>query len=306
MKEGIRSCLFSAGAVAVGFARAGNIEDSVHNKYEAWIRKGYNGEMKYLERHIPLRRHTDHVLQKAKTVISLAFDYTPREWRSKNLPVIAAYAYGDDYHSLLREKLKPILLQFKNQFGGEWRICIDSAPVAERFWAMKSGIGIRGKNGSVIIKGYGSFCFLAEILTTIDLEADKPSTALCKGCGLCVESCPGKAIIGDGCIDSRRCINYLTIEKKGEFNNEELEIVNREEGHLFGCDRCLKVCPYNHSHESETKVFFPIRAEIASLNSDNIIGMDKERFGKLFKNSPLLYSGYDRLLRNAGSLIKDK
>ena len=175
MKEEIRRRLINAGALAVGFAQAGEISPEVHKEYQTWIEEGHQGEMSYLERHLPLRQHTDNVLKEARTVISMAFGYAPKEWQPKSLPVIAVYAYGEDYHLVLREILNPVVKEFQKEYGGKWRICIDSAPMAERFWAVKSGIAKRGINGSVIIHKGGSLCFLVEILTTQSIEADHPS-----------------------------------------------------------------------------------------------------------------------------------
>ena len=247
VKERIRKALLDAGAAAVGFAKAGPIDSDVGQAYENWIRKGYNAEMTYLDRHIPLRRHTDNVLPGAKTVISLAFSYSPLKWRDPSLPIIACYAYGEDYHKALRKRLKPVLKSFQQEFGGKWRVCIDSAPVAERFWALKAGIGVLGLNGCVLVDGCGSLAFLTEILTDLELEPDHPSFGRCQGCGICVKACPGKALNGDGTLDARKCISYLTIEKKGDFSPEERSFLDSlpGPGYLHGCDTCVRVCIHN-------------------------------------------------------------
>ena len=245
MKEDIRNILLEAGAVAVGFAQAGEIDSEFHEYFTKWIEKGYHGEMAYLERHIPLRHHTDFVLPGAKSVISLAFSYAPKEWRPLDQPMIAAYAYGEDYHKSLRRILKPVVKLFETKYGGNWRICIDSAPVAERFWAMKSGIGKRGLNSCIIVPGCGSLCFLVELLTTIELEPDSPSFSECDRCGLCVAECPAKAIHEDGTFEACKCINYLMIEKRTPLSDEESELISTPPGYLYGCDRCLRICPHN-------------------------------------------------------------
>lgn len=305
MKEDIRQSLLKAGAIAVGFAQGGEIDPDVHKDYVEWIGEGRHGEMGYLERHIPLRHHIDHVLQGTKTIISLAFDYSPEEWRENDFPYIAAYAYGEDYHLLLRERLKPVINEFKRIYGGEWRICIDSAPVAERYWALKSGIGKRGLNGSVIVKGAGALSFLVEILTTIELEPDQPSIEFCKGCRACVKICPTQALKGDGTMDARRCINYLTIEKRGDFSREETELINLDSGYLYGCDRCLRICPHNgeNIHTNCTQNLFINK--IKDLTIEDILSLGVEEFKERFKKSPLFYAGYDRLQRNAMA-IKNK
>lgn len=305
MKRKIRERLLSSGALAVGFARAGEICPEVDEAYGEWISQGNHGEMAYLERHRPLRRHTDSVLPGANTVISLAFSYTPSEWRPPELPYIAAYAYGDDYHIALRERLTSLIKEFQEEFGGKWRICIDSAPVAERYWAVKSGIGRRSVNSNVIIDEYGSFCFLVEILTTIEIEPDPSpmNTGIgCMGCGKCVEVCPGKAINGDGTIDARLCINYLTIEKKSEFSEEEKETIRKGTGHLYGCDLCQRVCPHNQGITPVALNCFKLRDFIKKLTPDRIQTLSETDFRQLFRQSPLLYAGIERLKRNAECL----
>lgn len=250
MKEEIRKQLLETGAVAVGFAKAGEIDEATHEYFKNWVGEGYNGEMGYLERHIPLRRHTDYVLPEANTVISLAFSYAPNEWRPLELPMISAYAYGEDYHKTLRRILKPVVRNFEEKYGGRWRICIDSAPVSERYWAVKSGIGYRGLNGCIIVDGCGPLCFLAEILTTLRFPPDESDEAtlhsvMCSRCGKCVESCPTKALQPDGTFIATRCINYLMIEKKTPLTSSEQAIISTPPGYLLGCDRCLRPCPHN-------------------------------------------------------------
>ena len=305
MKEEIRRSLLAAGAIAVGFAKAGEIDQKVHEDFINWIREGCHGEMGYLERHIPLRQHTDNVLSGAKTVISLAFDYTPQEWRKGSLPYISSYAYGEDYHMLLRERLKPVVKEFKNIYGGDWRVCIDSAPMAERYWALKSGIGKRGINGAVIVKNSGALNFLVEVLTTLDLEPDPSSEEVCKRCEACVNICPVKALRGDGTMDARRCINYLTIEKRGYFTAQESELINSDSGYLYGCDRCLRACPHNKDFMHTNCAQNIFSNKIKDIMPEDILSLEEEEFKERFKKSPLLYAGYERLRRNALA-IKNK
>ena len=265
IREDVRSVLLSAGAVAVGFSEAGDISMGVAEDYERWIGEGCHGEMGYLERHVPLRLNTDHVLPGARTVISLAYSFRPKEWRDESLPYISAYAYGPDYHVVLREIFNPVIARLKEELGGKWRLCIDSAPVAERYWALKSGIGKRGLNCAVIVDGCGPLCFLAEILTTIEIPPDRGVTeetdasdlvaGWCSRCGRCLEVCPTGALRGDGTMDARRCINYLMIEKKSPLTESEQKIVDSPPGHLLGCDRCLKVCRMGFATEKPCLCF---------------------------------------------------
>lgn len=306
LKEDIRQQLLAAGAIAVGFSEAGEVDAEVCKDYEKWIGEGCHGEMDYLVRHIPLREHTDNVLKGAQTVISMAFSFYPGEWRDNKLPYISAYSYGKDYHHVIRKLLKPSIKNFEKNYGGKWRLCIDSAPVSERYWALKSGIGRKGLNGSVIVKGAGGFCFLAELLTTLKFSPDSASSDKCLGCLKCIEICPSGALNGDGTIDSRKCINFITIEKKGELNEEEADIIKADSGYLFGCDKCLKVCPHNKFPDEEKKGFnlFSFDNKIKYLTPQELLNMNEKEFKEFFKNSPMLYTGFDKLYRN--SLIISK
>lgn len=304
MKEEIRNLLLNSGAVAVGFSKAGDTDESEQQYLSRWIGEGYHGDMTYLERHQALRNSTDSVLKGAKTVISLAYSYFPAERREESLPEIAPYAYGEDYHVVLRDLLQPLIKTLKYKYGGKWRVCIDSAPISERYWAVKSGIGKRGLNGAVIIKDAGSYCFLVEILTTLEISPDESSSERCKECGECMNVCPGKAIRPDGVIIASKCINYLTIEKKDEFSEEERDLIREGAGYLFGCDRCLRVCPHNQSIDKELNKFFVPIPQVKVLTAEEIISMDELKFKNVFSLSPLLYAGYTRLIRNAETLKK--
>lgn len=307
MKEEIRKNLLSAGVAAVGFSRAGKVEDEVTLKYDEWIAEGFHGEMEYLRRHAPLKRTTNNVLPGAKTVISLAFSYFPDEWRDETLPYVSAYAYSEDYHIVLRERLRPIVEGFKLKYGGIWRICIDSAPISERYWALRSGIGRRGLNGAVIVDGCGAFAFLVEILTTLELDPDTSSEEKCMGCRKCIDVCPSGALCGDGTMDARRCINYLTIEKKGDFSDEEKNLLREGNGYLFGCDKCLRICPHNslstHNSEIKKSQLFKMSESIRKANLSEFLQMDGDSFKSKFNRSPLQYAGYPILRRNSETLI---
>ena len=302
IRTDIADRLKEVGAMAVGFAKAGEIGKEASLHYRRWIEEGNHADMAYLQRHEPLRLHTDNILKGAKTVISLAFSYVPKEWRRDDLPYVAAYAYGEDYHNALRKILKPVIKNLSDQYGGKWRICIDSAPIAERYWAIKSGIGKLGLNGSVIVDGCGGLCFLIEILTTLDLIEDTDDNIeipFCNKCGICLEVCPGKALQDDGTIDAGRCLNYISIEKKDEFSEEEKDLMKKGKGYLYGCDLCLRVCPHNKALEPSLLEAFQLKEVIRNLSKKQILEMKEEEFKELFKDSPLLYAGYQRLLRNA-------
>jgi epoxyqueuosine reductase len=304
-KEYIRHTLIKAGAVEAGFAEAAPVEEKFMHLYTSWIEEGCHSGMDYLRRHIPLKAHPRHVLEGAATVISTAFSYAPAEFRAPALPSIACYAYGSDYHDVLRRRLSPAVEEFKTRLGGEWRICIDSAPLAERYWALKCGIGINGKNGSVITKKSGGYIFLAEILTTLSVAPDKPSKEGCKECGACVKACPQSALRPDGTVDSRRCLNYLTIEHRGPWAAAEAEamLTDAARRSLFGCDICLRVCPHNRDAAPADIPEFQMRDSIRSLDAARVAAMTQPEFSAIFKGSPIKRAKLDGLRRNALNII---
>lgn len=301
-KECLRSLFLDAGAVAAGFAEAGETDAAEKENYSRWIAEGKHAAMSYLEKHLPLKSHPRHVLEGATTVISVAFSYAPAEFRDPSLPMIATYALGKDYHEVIKRRLRPVVTEFRRRYGGTWRICVDSAPLAERYWAMKCGIGIRGKNGSVIVKNHGSYIFLAEVLTTLEIAPDAPSEGECMGCGKCRSRCPMQAITENGTIDSRLCLSYLTIEHRGEWEKDiRSEMQRRGVGDcLFGCDVCLRVCPHNIGVKPTKIEEFQPDSDIIILSADDVRAMDETGFGKLFSSSPVRRAGLDGLRRNIG------
>lgn len=311
MKDRIKNSILKAGAESVGFAQAGEIDSEVHTQFEEWATSTDSGDMNFLRRHVPLRFHTDYVLPGAKTVITVAFNYRPSRKRRKDLPFIASYAYGDDYHIVCREILKPLVKEFEASYGGNWRICIDSAPIAERYWAVKAGLGKILKNGNILVKSKNSMCFLVEILTTLEINPDPvPQDEIfcreCLECNLCTTACPGSAIKGDGTIRAQNCINYLTIEKKSDLSQEDKKIINKSKGFLFGCDICQKVCPLNQEPSSETNDAFLLNEEIATLTPAKILEMTPQEFKTCFQRSPLLHASHSVLTRTALTLIKSQ
>lgn len=263
----LRELLAASGAVACGFAEAGPVEESEWQFFERWLEKGYNAGMAYMGNHRELRRDPRLLLPGARTLISTAFNYRQPNPYGK----IATYALGEDYHKVLRRKLMAVVLQMKEEFGGAWRICIDSAPVLERYWARKCGIGRRSSyHGNIIVEGVGSMVFLAEIITTLSLAPTgelppvEPAEAR-----EAARSCPTGALMAEGMIDSRRCINYLTIEKRGELTDEEQSLMEKAgRGRLFGCDACQLADPCNRGEAVIIDEFRPypnLREIISSL-----------------------------------------
>ena len=302
--DDIRRCLLEAGAVAVGFARAEPISQIAAAEYDDWLQAGCHAGMCYLERHAPLRLDPDNVLAGTETVISLAFSYNPVLRRSPQLPVIATYAYGDDYHDVVRRHLERPVARLRDALGGDWRICTDTAPLAERYWAMRAGIGRRGLNGSIIIDGHGSRVFLAEILTTITITPDTPSTRRCMECGACLRACPGQAILSGSRIDAHRCLSYLTIEHKGDFP-PEADVLHTPAGRrtLYGCDICVEICPHNHGVPVTSISEFTLRHDIAGLTAAQAAAMTQTQFSNIFCGSAIKRARLAGLQRNAANCL---
>lgn len=300
LKETIRSILLAAGACAVGFVRIENITESERQRFDSWIERGDNAGMDYMRNYPELRFNPSGMMENAATMISLAFTYgeaTPGCG-------IAGYAFYEDYHKGLRKALKPALKRIAGLIpDAGFRICIDSAPVMERYWAQKAGIGFRGDNGALIVPGAGSRVFLAEVITNIPIVPDSPCEDECGHCGACVKACPGNAINGDGTIDCRRCISYLTIEHRGDWELEEsVRVMNTPEGKasLFGCDRCLSVCPHNAAADCNLKTVLGYAEGIEDLTPDAVMEIaDDEELKQKFPHSPISRAGAEGLKRNA-------
>ena len=300
-REGLRAALLEAGAAAVGFASAGPVSEDENRRLRGWLAAGHHAGMAWMERHADLRRNLDNVLPGTRTVISLAFPYAPERERPSDLPYLSRYAYGTDYHEAIRSLLTAVLEQ--TEILSSCRICIDSAPVSERFWAIRAGIGYRGDNGALIVPGIGPEVFLAEILTTIEFEPDSPSYAECLHCGVCLRACPTGALQADGTIDCRRCISYLTIEHRGPWTDPDaIAAMSTPAGRtsLFGCDRCITACPLRNDTSSPHTWNQPLPAMLALAPSD--IPARQSEFKRRFAHTALLRPGLQNLLRNIANL----
>lgn len=277
----------------VGFARAEPVTPPAVEEYDRWLSGGNNAGMTYLERYGDLRADPRLLLPGACTVVAVAVNYHHVGRQPAGAPEIASYAHGDDYHEVVRGRLDLLAAYIREQWGGETRVCVDTAPLRERYWAVRAGVGFRGRNGAVIVPGIGSFCFLGAILTTVEFPADESSTETCDGCGRCVRACPGQAIMPDGTVDARRCISYLTIEHRGEFPSG-VTTGNR----LYGCDCCQQVCPHNRDIPETGIEAFGLRPAIAALTRDSVAAMTQEQFSAIFRHSAVKRAKLAGLLRN--------
>lgn len=242
MLADIRREVFAVGAYACGVVRAMPVTAEAVARYDEWLADGNAGNMDYLGRYGEVRRDPRLLLdgEGARTLIVTLFAYQDNVHPAEGVPYIAHYALGQDYHDVLRRRLKTIIGQLRPRFGGKWRVCVDSAPLMERYWAARAGLGVIGDNGCLIVPGVGANFFIATIVTTAQMPTDDPveGTSHCLGCGRCVRACPTGALRGDGSVDARRCISYLTIE-----SHDDIPADIPTGNTLYGCDVCRRACP---------------------------------------------------------------
>jgi epoxyqueuosine reductase len=286
----------------IGFARASSLDQSAE-KLTKWLEMGYHGEMKYMENHFDLRIDPRQLVPGAQTVIVLSFNYATKNiQKDKNAPKIAKYAFGKDYHKVLRKKLKSLFSSIQeicpNSHG---RFFTDSAPILERDWAELAGLGWKGKNTLLIHPQAGSFFFLAEIIIDAELPYDSPMRDYCGSCRRCIDACPTDAIDKNGyLLDAKKCISYLTIELKSQIPEEFKE---KMDNWVFGCDICQDVCPWNKFSTPHSEVNFLPKEELLDLSSEDWHALTEEKFTDLFESSAVKRTGFNGLSRNL-SFIK--
>lgn len=302
-KEKIKEEAIRLGFQSMGVAKAVFMEEDAR-ALEQWLHKGYHGKMQYMENYFDLRTDPRKLVPGAQSVITLTYNYFPAETTKLTNPKIAKYAWGTDYHFVIRDKLNQLLNFIHEQIGAiEGRGFVDSAPVLERSWATRSGLGWIGKNANLINKQNGSFFFIATLISDLDLPPDVPfPTDHCGTCTRCLDACPTGAIVAPQKIDGSKCISYLTIELKDALLPGELQ--HQLEGWAFGCDICQDVCPWNRFSKPHQEPYFTPVPEILNLSLREWEEMSEEAFRKIFKNSPLKRTKWQGIQRNIKA-IKD-
>jgi epoxyqueuosine reductase len=293
----IKSTAKNLGFNYCGIAKAQHLEDDAR-RLESWINKGFQGSMDYMNKYFDLRTNPAKLVPGAKTVITLLINYYPSRLQKSDAPKVSKYAYGKDYHTVIKKKLNIFLHLIRENIGEvHGRGFIDSAPVLERSWAQKSGLGWIGKNGNLITKNNGSFFFIATLITDLELETDDPFFKdYCGTCTKCIESCPTEAILPEKVIDGSKCISYFTIELKDLLIPEQMK--GKFENNLFGCDICQDVCPWNRfSKPTPEAAFTPIH-EILHFNKKDWEELSEESFKIIFSDSPLKRTKYQGIRRN--------
>lgn len=280
-----------------GIARAEKLDDDAR-RLETWLSQGMQGKMQYMEDHFELRIDPAKLVPGAKSVITVLINYFPDEMQKEGAPKIAKYAYGLDYHEVIRAKLKQLLLLMKQEIGEiNGRGFVDSAPVLERAWATKSGLGWVGKNGNLINKQAGSFLFIATLIVDVALVYDDPfAKDYCGSCRKCIEACPTEAIQENKVVDGSKCISYYTIELKDALLPESQK--SKFKDWMFGCDVCQDVCPWNRfSKPHHEPLFTPLR-QVLNFSSNDWEELTEEGFKQIFKNSPLKRRKFEGIKRN--------
>ncbi|MEO6251709.1 MAG: tRNA epoxyqueuosine(34) reductase QueG [Ferruginibacter sp.] len=280
-----------------GIAKAALLDEDA-KRLESWLSKGMHGTMQYMEDHFDMRIDPSKLVPGARSVITLLLNYYPEQHQMADAPKISKYAYGNDYHEVIRARLKLFLQQIKEQVGEVYgRGFVDSAPVLERAWAQKAGIGWIGKNGNLINKKSGSFFFIATLIVDLELIYDDAFVKdYCGTCTKCIDNCPTDAILPDKVIDGSKCISYFTIELKDALIPGTMN--GKFDNWMFGCDVCQDICPWNRFSNPTDEISFTPIPEILNLSINDWEELTEESFKRIFKNSPLKRAKFDGIKRN--------
>lgn len=301
--ELIRAEAARLGFEFVGFARAEKLEEEAR-RLEIWLQQGANGRMGYMENYFDLRTDPTLLVPGAKTVICLSFNYfNPEKQAHPDAPKISQYAYGEDYHFVVKDKLKSLLAYMQAEIGEiNGRCFVDSAPIMEREWAKRSGIGWNGKNTLTLHPRRGSFFFLSEIICDLPLLYDDPIRDHCGSCRRCIDACPTEAIAPEGYfLDATKCISYLTIELRDEIPKQ---FQDQMEGWMFGCDICQDVCPWNRFSKRQEEPAFEPHPDLLSMSRQDWQEITEDVFGRVFKKSAVKRAKYAGLKRNIDFVTK--
>ena len=293
----IKKLAIKTGFNHCGIARAIPLDEDAR-RLELWLSKGMHGDMHYMEKHFDLRVNPKKLVPGAKSVITLMLNYLPAQYQKLAVPKVSKYAYGEDYHEVIKSKLKFLLHSIKENIGEiNGRGFVDSAPVLERSWAVKSGLGWIGKNGNLLTKNGGSFFFIATLIIDLELEYDDPyAKDYCGTCRKCIDACPTDAILENKVVDGSKCISYFTIELKDLLIPDEMK--GKFENWMFGCDICQDVCPWNRFAKPSMEIKFEPIPEILNFTTGDWEELTEESFSKIFKHSPLKRSKFAGIKRN--------
>ncbi|MEK9741023.1 MAG: tRNA epoxyqueuosine(34) reductase QueG [Flavobacteriaceae bacterium] len=292
----IKTQALALGFLSCGISKATFLEEEAP-KLEQWLKEKRHGTMEYMVNHFDKRLDPKKLVPGAKSVVSLLYNYyTDQKQKDPLAPKISTYAFGEDYHQVIKRKLKDLMAFIYKEIGAvEGRIFVDSAPVMDKAWAAKSGLGWVGKNTNLISKKVGSFFFIAELIIDLELVEDGPVTDHCGSCTACIDACPTDALIAPYQIDGSRCISYLTIELRESIPTE---FKGKMDGWAFGCDICQAVCPWNRFAQPNTETAFTPSDEFLSMKAEEWTELTEDIFEQLFSNTPLNRAKWSGLTRN--------
>ena len=283
------------GFLSCGISRAGFLEEEAP-RFETWLKNGHHGEMKFMEDYFDKRLDPRLLIDGAKSVVSLLINYYPSEFQNDESYKISKYAYGKDYHNVIKKKLKKLLTVLRTEIGEiSGRAFIDIAPIMDKAWAAKSGLGWLGKHSNLITQQVGSFYFIAELIIDLELEYDYATTDHCGTCTACIDACPTQAIVEPYKVDGSKCISYYTIELK---NNLPIEAKGKMEDWMFGCDICQDVCPWNKFSKPHNEPLFNPNQELLSFSKKDWEEITEDTFEKVFTGTPIKRTQYKGLKRN--------
>lgn len=283
------------GFLSCGISQSGFLQEEAP-RLEKWLNQNRQGQMSYMENHFDKRLNPNLLVDGAKSVISLLLNYYPSETQINGTYKISKYAYGQDYHFVIKEKLKELLYSIQENIGEvSGRAFVDSAPVLDKAWAAKSGLGWIGKNTNLITKNVGSFYFIAELIVDLELEYDYATTDHCGTCSACIEACPTEAIVEPYVVDGSKCISYFTIELKENIPNS---VKGKFDDWIFGCDICQDVCPWNRFSKTHNEPLFNPSPELLSMSKKDWEEITEETFRLVFKDSAVKRTKFEGLTRN--------
>ena len=287
------------GFMSCGISKAEFLEAEAP-RLEEWLSKNRHGEMQYMENYFDKRLDPTKLVEGSKSVVSLLLNYYPSETQTEESYKISKYAYGTDYHFVIKDKLKTLLHSIQEEIGDvHGRAFVDSAPVLDKAWAAKSGLGWIGKHSNLLSKQAGSFYFIAELIIDLELDYDTPVTDHCGTCTACIDACPTQAIIEPYKVDGSKCISYLTIELKNEIPNG---FSNQMDDWMFGCDICQDVCPWNRFSKPHNEPLFNPHPELLTKSKSEWQELTKEVFAEIFKKSAVKRTKFTGLKRNINFL----
>ncbi len=301
ISKSIHAKALQLGFAACGFSRAEELPEDAE-RLKGWLEKDYHGRMAYMANHFKKRCDPSLLVEGSKSVISLLYSYhTTEQQADPKAPIISKYAYGKDYHFVLKEKMNLLFDFIKSEFGPvEGRLFVDSAPVLDRAWAKQAGLGWIGKNSNLISRSAGSFVFISEIIIDLELEyMQVPEGDFCGSCTRCIDACPTEAILSNRTLDARKCISYLTIELKDEIPEEHRPHLAQR---FFGCDICQDVCPWNRQVLPHSVPAFEPSPELMEMGREQWLTLDRERYIRLFKGSAVKRAGLPKIQQSIAYL----